>query len=44
VVTHPYLLASLAYSKNTSPIHRGVFLTRNIVGMSLKPTDGRGFR
>lgn len=37
VVTHPYLLASLAYSKQSSPIHRGVFLTRNIVGMSLKP-------
>jgi hypothetical protein len=37
VVTHPYLLASLSYSKQTSPIHRGVFLTRNIVGMSLKP-------
>lgn len=37
VVTHPYLLSSLAYSKQTSPIHRGVFLTRNIVGMSLKP-------
>jgi hypothetical protein len=37
VVTHPYLLASLAYTKQTSPIHRGVFLTRNIVGMSLKP-------
>ncbi len=37
VVTHPYLLASMAYSKQTSPIHRGVFLTRNIVGMSLKP-------
>lgn len=36
VVTHPYLLASMAYSKQTSPIHRGVFLTRNIVGMSLK--------
>lgn len=36
VVTHPYLLASLAYSRHTSPIHRGVFLTRNIVGMSLK--------
>lgn len=36
VVTHPYLLASLAYSKQTSPIHRGVFLTRNIVGMTLK--------
>lgn len=37
VVTHPYLLASLAYSRQSSPVHRGVFLTRNIVGMSLKP-------
>lgn len=37
VITHPYLLASMAYSKQTSPIHRGVFLTRNVVGMSLKP-------
>ena len=37
VVTHPYLLAGLASSKTTSPIHRGVFLTRNIVGMALKP-------
>lgn len=37
VVTHPFLLASLAYTKQSSPIHRGVFLTRNVVGMSLKP-------
>ena len=37
VITHPYLLASMAYTKQSSPIHRGVFLTRNIVGMSLKP-------
>ncbi len=37
VVTHPYLLASMSYSKQSSPIHRGVFLTRNIVGMALKP-------
>ncbi len=36
VVTHPYLLASLAYSRTTSPIHRGVFLSRNIVGLALK--------
>ena len=36
VVTHPYLLASFAYTRTTSPIHRGVFLTRNIVGLSLK--------
>jgi len=37
VITHPYLLAAFANSKATSPIHRGVFLTRNIVGMRLKP-------
>jgi hypothetical protein len=37
VLTHPYLLAAFSYQKFTSPIHRGVFLTRNIVGRSLKP-------
>src|SRR5688572_3804368 len=36
VLTHPYLLAAFAYKNSTSPIHRGVFLTRNIVGRSLK--------
>jgi hypothetical protein len=37
VLTHPYLLASFSYQKLTSPIHRGVFLTRHIVGRSLRP-------
>ena len=37
VVTHPYLLAAFAYPKASSPIHRGVFLARNIVGRSLRP-------
>ncbi len=37
VLTHPYLLSAFAYHDNTSPIHRGVFLTRNIVGRALKP-------
>jgi hypothetical protein len=37
VLTHPYLLALFAYPRTTSPIHRGVFLTRNIVGRGLKP-------
>ena len=37
VLTHPYLLTSFSYFKDTSPIHRGVFLTRAIVGRSLKP-------
>jgi hypothetical protein len=37
VITHPYLLSAFSYQKSTSPIHRGVFLTRNIVGRGLKP-------
>ena len=37
VVTHPYLLSAFAYPKTSSPIHRGVFLTRNIVGRALRP-------
>ncbi len=37
IVTHPYLLAAFSYQKSTSPIHRGVFLTRNIVGRALRP-------
>lgn len=37
VLTHPYLLAGFSYTRQTSPIHRGVFLTRNIVGRTLKP-------
>jgi hypothetical protein len=37
VITHPFLLSALAYSKQSSPIHRGVFLTRKIVGRALKP-------
>jgi hypothetical protein len=36
VITHPYLLAAQSYPKSTSPIHRGVFLTRSIVGRALK--------
>jgi mono/diheme cytochrome c family protein len=36
VLTHPYVLAAFSYKSTSSPIHRGVFLTRNIVGRSLK--------
>lgn len=36
LITHPYLLSYLAYQNNTSPIHRGVFLTRQVIGMPLK--------
>ena len=37
VLTHPYLLSVLAYPGESSPIHRGVFLTRGILGNVLKP-------
>ena len=37
IFTHPYLLSAFAYHKATSPIKRGVFLTRNILGRFLKP-------
>ena len=37
VLTHPYVLATFSYTKSSSPIHRGVFVTRNILGRMLKP-------
>ena len=37
ILTHPYLMMNLAYHKNTSPIHRGVFVARNLLGKSLPP-------
>ncbi len=37
VLTHPYLLSALAYHKSSSPIHRGVFVTRKLLGRVLRP-------
>jgi hypothetical protein len=37
VLSHPYLLATFAYTGTSSPIHRGVFLVRNVLGRSLRP-------
>jgi cytochrome c553 len=37
VLTHPYLMSTFAYTGTTSPIHRGVFLARNVLGLSLRP-------
>ena len=39
IVTHPYLLSVLAYAGESSPIHRGVFLVRGILGVSLRPPN-----
>lgn len=37
VLTHPYLLANFAYRDTSSPIHRGVFLARGVLGRGLRP-------
>ncbi len=35
ILTHPLLMAGLAYHKDSSPIHRGVFVARNLLGRRL---------
>ena len=37
MLTHPYLMATFAYTGTSSPIHRGVFLTRSVLGVTLRP-------
>lgn len=37
LLTHPYILTAFSYHKQTSPIHRGVYLSRNVLGRFLKP-------
>ena len=37
ILSHPYLMAGFAYTGATSPIHRGVFITRSMLGRTLKP-------
>ncbi len=37
VLTHPYLLAAFAHANDTSPIRRGVFISRNLLGRALEP-------
>lgn len=37
IVSHPFLLSGFAYMETSSPIHRGVFLSRGILGRGVKP-------
>lgn len=37
LLSHPYLMARFAYSDVSSPIHRGVFLVRSVLGRGLRP-------
>jgi hypothetical protein len=35
LITHPYLMTAFAYTSTSSPIHRGVFLSRGVLGRTL---------
>ncbi len=37
ILSHPYLMASFAYTAASSPIHRGVFISRSVLGRVLRP-------
>ena len=39
LVTHPLLMSQLSYYSSTSPIHRGVFLYRHLLGRTLRPPN-----
>ncbi len=36
VLTHPFLMTSFSHSAESSPIHRGVFLARGVLGVAIK--------
>lgn len=37
IVSHPFLMARFAYHATSSPIHRGVFVVRSLLGRQLRP-------
>lgn len=39
VLTHPYIMSGLAYTDASSPIHRGIFLIRYLLGRTLRPPN-----
>jgi hypothetical protein len=39
VLTHPLVMANLSYFDSSSPIHRGVFLVRHVMGRTLRPPN-----
>jgi hypothetical protein len=39
VLTHPLVMSHLSYYQTTSPIHRGVFLIRRVLGRTLRPPN-----
>lgn len=43
VLTHPYMMAAFAYPGESSPIHRGVFIIRGMLGVTLRPPANATF-
>ena len=39
ILNHPLLMSGLSYHADTSPIHRGVFLVRSMLGRTLRPPN-----
>ena len=39
LLSHPYLMSGMSDHETTSPIHRGVFLIRNVFGRTLRPPN-----
>ena len=37
VLSHPYLMTGFAYTGTSSPIHRGIFIARSLLGRTLRP-------
>ena len=37
IISHPFILSGFAYMQTSSPIHRGVFMSRGILGRGVKP-------
>ena len=37
IISHPYMLSAFAYTSTSSPIHRGVFVSRSLLGRTLRP-------
>ena len=37
VLSHPYLMTGFAYTGTSSPIHRGIFIARSVLGRTLRP-------
>lgn len=43
VLSHPFLLTGFAYHRDSSPIHRGVFLFQKVLGRTIRPPADASF-